>query len=92
MQLLLLLLHLRMTFDTALSLHFLYSVLQVMLLIIFHVHCRDKDRSICEEVIHLLQRSLRGLWLDCPEEQSVGEVTHDLRDCQPSYDTPTNAR
>lgn len=62
----------------ALPLDFGYSVLEIVLLVVLHVHSRDKDWRVREQVIHLLERTLSGLGLDGPEEESVGEVADDL--------------
>lgn len=59
--------------------HLLESALQIQTsLELGHVHVRHKERSLSEEIAHLLKRSLGGLREDSPEEEGVGEVA-DLR-------------
>lgn len=41
---------------------------------------RNKQRSFCEEEVHLLERAAGGLGKDGPEEEGVGEVAHDEDD------------
>lgn len=74
-----------MTRDAALPLHFCNSVLQVVLFIIFHVHRRHKPGCVGKEIVHLLKRTFRGFWLDCPEEEGVGEIADDLHNYVSEY-------
>ncbi len=67
-----------MACHTALPLHLSHSVLEIMLLEVLHVHGRHEDRCVSEQVVHLLEWSLRGLRLDSPEEQGVCEIADDL--------------
>lgn len=74
-----------MGIDTSLPLSFSYPLLQIMLLIVLHVHSRNEDRRIREKVIHLLQRTFGGFRLDSPEEESVCEVADDLQLISPHW-------
>ena len=52
--------------QASLALYLLDAVLQIMLFEITLAHGGHEERRICEEVVHLLKRSLRSLWLDGP--------------------------
>ena len=54
-------------------------VLQVMLFIVLHIHRWDKERCVCEKIVHLFKRTLRRFWEERPEEESVGEIENALR-------------
>ena len=57
-----------------LPLYILDSVLQIVGLEVAHVHGRNEERGVGEEVVHLFERTLGGLWQEGPEEDGVGKV------------------
>lgn len=65
-----------MTNRTPLPLHLRNPILQIMRLKIPHIHRRHKPRRIRKQIIHLLQRPLRRLRLNRPEENRIGEIAH----------------
>jgi len=69
-----------MTEGTSLSFHSLYSLLQIVSLVIRHLHAWNKRRSVCEQVVHLLERALGRLWENSPEEDRVAEVADAEKD------------
>lgn len=46
---------------------------------LLHIHRRNEERRLGEEIAHLLERSLGRLGEESPEEESIGKVT-DLKD------------
>lgn len=40
------------------------------------VHARHEERSVSEEVVHLLKRTPGSLWKETVEEDGVGQVTN----------------
>lgn len=51
-----------------------------MSLVIRHLHAWNKRRSVCEQVVHLLERALGRLWENSPEEDRVAEVADAEKD------------
>jgi len=72
--------------DTALPLHFLDAVLQIIGDEVSRVHCWHEPRSIGKEVVHLFKRPLLGLGLRGPEPEGVGEVAHYEENIEPPAD------
>lgn len=64
-----------------LRLHLLHSALEIVCRKVRGLHSWDEERSVREEVIHLLERALGGLGEDGPEEEGVCKVA-DLRSCK----------
>ena len=59
-----------------LSFNLFHSSLQIVSIELNHVHGRNKHRRVCEEVVHLLQRTLSRLGQESPEENGVREVAY----------------
>lgn len=64
--------------NTPLTFDLSHPMLQIMLFVVLHVHRRNEDRRVSEQIVHLLERTLGCLGLDGPEEERIGEVAHDL--------------
>ena len=57
-----------------LLLDFLDPALEIATLELFHVHAGDEERSLGEEIAHLLEGTPGGLGEDHPEPDGVGKV------------------
>lgn len=78
-----LILHLNVADCAPFPLHLLDSVLEIMVLIVLHIHSWDEPRRIREQVIHFLQGSLLRFWLDHPEPDSIREVANHKDNVEP---------
>lgn len=62
--------------DTELPLLLFDSPLKIARDDISLLHARNEQRSVGEQVVHLLERALGGFGKEGPEEDGVGEVAH----------------
>lgn len=64
----------------------LYHALLNINLEVLHVHGRDEERRVGEQVVHLLERTSLRLGLEGPEVEGVGEVADDEEEVEPPSD------
>ena len=65
-----------MGYGSLLDLDFVGPALKIVRLEVPHLHARDEEWCLGEEVLHLLEWASGRLGKHCPEEDRVGKVTN----------------